>query len=152
MAEALENDPRNPCIGCGPENPLGLRLVFAREGDAVVATWKPSEHHQGWPERIHSGVFYIALVETLNWTFYGLTGKVGVGAQTSALEVRGATRPGDDVRLRGRMLAPREVEAQAEVGGSVVARMTREYHQPDAEGARKLLGYERLPAVLEGWF
>lgn len=152
MAQPLENDPRNPCIGCGPHNPLGLRLAFAREGDAVHGAFVPGEHHQGWPERVHSGVLYIALVETMNWAFWGLTGRTGVAKQTSALEVHGITRPGDAVRLRGRLLGPDEVEAVAEVRGKVVARMTRTYHRPDAEGARKLLGYERLPAVLEGAF
>ena len=34
----LENDPRNPCVGCGPLNPRGLQLKFEKVGEEVRST------------------------------------------------------------------------------------------------------------------
>ena len=33
----LENDPDNPCLECGQDNPIGLRLRFFKDGDLVSA-------------------------------------------------------------------------------------------------------------------
>jgi hypothetical protein len=34
----LENDPDNPCFGCGPSNPVGLHLHFFKKGNEDVET------------------------------------------------------------------------------------------------------------------
>jgi len=53
---ALENDEANPCFGCGPRNPRGLRLSFHRVGDRVETMLLADVTMEGWPGRLHSGI------------------------------------------------------------------------------------------------
>ncbi|MGQ0536211.1 MAG: PaaI family thioesterase [Methanobacteriota archaeon] len=57
MHEGLQDvDRENPCFGCGPENPLGLRIKSTPEGDGLVATWTPGPHHTGPPGILGGGI------------------------------------------------------------------------------------------------
>ena len=53
------------CFGCGQDNPIGLRLTYASEGDAVVTRFVPQEDHQGWPGIVHGGIIATLLYEVL---------------------------------------------------------------------------------------
>lgn len=54
------------CFACGQRNDAGLKLVFRREGDAVVTEYTPDERFQGFPGVVHGGVLATLLDETLN--------------------------------------------------------------------------------------
>ena len=54
------------CFACGQRNDVGLKLVFRREGDAVVTEYTPDERFQGFPGVVHGGVLATLLDETLN--------------------------------------------------------------------------------------
>jgi acyl-coenzyme A thioesterase PaaI-like protein len=54
------------CFGCGPQNPVGLKLAFAWEGDTCVTRWTPSAEHQGWAGRVHGGLLALVLDEVLS--------------------------------------------------------------------------------------
>ena len=58
IGEKIEIDiPNNPCFGCGPNNPNGLRLEFTRTAERSVETrFKAQPHHCGAPEVIHGGI------------------------------------------------------------------------------------------------
>src|SRR5438093_910717 len=56
----LENDQTNPCFGCGPGNPRGLRLSFRRMGDRVETSLLADVTMEGWPRRLHSGILSTA--------------------------------------------------------------------------------------------
>jgi len=60
----LEND--GYCFGCGPANPIGLKLTFRRDDDKYSALWTPSKEHQGWAGRIHGGLLALVLDEALS--------------------------------------------------------------------------------------
>ncbi|MFT3767835.1 MAG: hypothetical protein QM820_20485 [Minicystis sp.] len=45
-----------PCFGCSPEHPIGLRLAFTRRDDEVVTTFVPGEQYQGPPGLMHGGL------------------------------------------------------------------------------------------------
>ena len=60
---AIDVYPR--CFGCGQENPIGLRLSFDHDGDALVARFVPGEDHQGWPGIVHGGIIATLLYEVL---------------------------------------------------------------------------------------
>ena len=60
---AVETYPR--CFGCGQQNPIGLRLSFANDGDALVTRFVPGEDHQGWPGIVHGGIIATLLYEVL---------------------------------------------------------------------------------------
>ena len=54
------------CFGCGPDNPIGLKLTFAWEGDRCIAHWTPLPVHQGWAGRVHGGLLALLLDEALS--------------------------------------------------------------------------------------
>ena len=150
---ALENDPRNPCIGCGPEHPTGLRLAFRREGDIVTTSFAASGRFQGWPERLHSGILYLAMLETANWTVYGLRGRVGVPVRTGPLDAKRWIATGETLVLRGRLTSTDVTSAQAKIEagdeqGTVVAMLERDYELLGRDAFLKRMGYETVPPAL----
>lgn len=54
------------CFGCGPHNPIGLRLTFAWDGDVYGTRWTPAPEHQGWAGIVHGGLLALTLDETLS--------------------------------------------------------------------------------------
>lgn len=149
-AVRLENDPQNPCVGCGPEHPTGLRLAFQRRGDAVETTLEATERHQGWPGRLHSGILYLAMLETANWTVYGATGRVGLPTRTSALGLQRWVRVGETLTLTGRKDSANVVRVEAtDAEGRPVATLERAYDLVDRATFLERMGYDEVPAGLE---
>ena len=72
------------CFACGRENPIGLKLTFRREGDAVKAEFTPGEFHQGWPGVIHGGIIETLLDEAMAYVPFFL----GLNCVTAKMEVR----------------------------------------------------------------
>ncbi len=61
----------NPCYGCGPDNPIGLKLKFRDEDGKAKAEFTPSVHHQGWQGVIHGGLICALLDEAMGYvTFF----------------------------------------------------------------------------------
>jgi acyl-coenzyme A thioesterase PaaI-like protein len=48
--------PNNVCFGCGSENPDGLHIKSAMEGDECVAVWTSQEKYHGWETVINGGI------------------------------------------------------------------------------------------------
>lgn len=44
------------CFGCSPTNPVGLRMAFRRDGDAVIARYTIPDHFHGAPGIAHGGI------------------------------------------------------------------------------------------------
>lgn len=88
----------NRCFVCGPDNPSGLRLVFRREGEAVVAEFVPREEHVGWEGIVHGGLLAAVLDDAMGNVFF----LQGYQALTALMEVRfrRPVRPGDRLRVR----------------------------------------------------
>lgn len=53
------------CFACGVNNPIGLKLSFAMEGDEYVTYFTPSKEHQGWQGITHGGVISAVMDEVL---------------------------------------------------------------------------------------
>ena len=64
--------PDNACFGCGPANESGLRIRSfpTADDDAadVVATWKPSKHHEAFEGMLSGGIIGALLDCHSNWT------------------------------------------------------------------------------------
>jgi acyl-coenzyme A thioesterase PaaI-like protein len=71
------------CLGCGPENPAGLGLELAIEGERVRGVVTLDDRHQGAPGFAHGGAVATALDDTLG-TLLIVLGHPGV---TARLEV-----------------------------------------------------------------
>jgi acyl-coenzyme A thioesterase PaaI-like protein len=74
------------CFACGQQNPLGLKLVFRVEDDAIVADFLPREEYQGFPGIIHGGITAAVLDEALNRT--SLLAKEPLWTMTGRLDIR----------------------------------------------------------------
>ncbi len=109
------------CFGCGPANPIGLRLEFDHHPDGgVQARFTPGQEHQGWEGLMHGGLVTVLLDESMAWAAFASTSMY----YTGRLEVRyrqpvrtGATLVlrGWVARSRGRALETR-AEVQSEAG------------------------------------
>ena len=73
------------CIGCSPDNPIGLHLCFFEDGDDIVSKWKPSTNFQGWVNTLHGGIQALLLDEICGWV---VTRKLQTAGVTSKMETR----------------------------------------------------------------
>jgi acyl-coenzyme A thioesterase PaaI-like protein len=47
----------NQCVGCGNENPHGLKIKSYWDGNESICTWKPEDFHTaGWPNVLYGGI------------------------------------------------------------------------------------------------
>ena len=62
------------CFGCGPKNPIGLKLKPGWDGRVVRAEFTPSKLHQGWSGVVHGGIIGCLLDEAMSYAawFSGL--------------------------------------------------------------------------------
>lgn len=66
MAFAEQEDltfPDSTCFGCSPSHPIGLRLRFRREGDAIVTRTTVDDRFHGAPGIVHGGIVATLLDE-----------------------------------------------------------------------------------------
>ena len=63
------------CFGCGPDNPIGLKLDFKRDHNTASAEFTPEESHQGWHGIVHGGIIGCLLDEAMGYAtfFEGIT-------------------------------------------------------------------------------
>lgn len=64
------------CFGCGPENPIGLKLVFRKDGENTVGTFTPTGLHQGWSGLVHGGIILCLLDEAMAYAARFETGDI----------------------------------------------------------------------------
>src|SRR5437016_3699081 len=72
------------CFACGQDNPIGLRLRFTTEGDAVRAEFTPGPQYQGYDGVLHGGIVAAALDDAMAQLFH-LRGQETL---TAKLEIR----------------------------------------------------------------
>jgi hypothetical protein len=109
----LENPDENPCFGCGPLHSRGLRMSFAREGDAVVSEYAPREDEVGWPGLLHTGLHFTLLYEASYWAALELGGKVMNSYGPMAYEQERLPRTGVATRVEARIVAPEPFTVEA---------------------------------------
>ena len=89
----MEERPRVPistdksaglCIGCGQNNPYGLKLSFQWDGRGVVAEFTPGKHYQGWQRVVHGGIIASMLDEAMSYAIH-FTGK---SCLTAEMEIK----------------------------------------------------------------
>jgi acyl-coenzyme A thioesterase PaaI-like protein len=74
----------NNCFVCGPDNPIGLRIVFAIDGQRCRGEFTPQPNHCGFDGMTHGGIIYSALDDVMaNWLFLQ-----GARAYTAKCEIR----------------------------------------------------------------
>jgi uncharacterized protein (TIGR00369 family) len=68
----------NGCFGCGPDNPVGLKLAFERTGDVVRSHTKIARQYAGYRDFAHGGIVATMLDEAMGWAMLHLAGRHGV--------------------------------------------------------------------------
>jgi len=116
------------CFGCGPDNPIGLRLEFdwdSESGDCSTR-YAPAREHQGWKDRVHGGLVALVFDEVLSRVVLATEGHNWVTAELTTRLLRPA-RVGKALHFRARVVSKRarliisSGEAYTE-SGEVVAR------------------------------
>jgi acyl-coenzyme A thioesterase PaaI-like protein len=59
---------RSHCFGCGPSNEHGLRIESRRDGEGLVARWRPDDHHEAFDGVLNGGIIGALLDCHSNWT------------------------------------------------------------------------------------
>lgn len=104
--------PAHECFVCGPDNPIGLHLVFRLEDGACVSEFTPGPNHVGYPGVVHGGMIYSALDDVMaNWLYLR-----GARAYTARCEIRyrEPAAPGERLLLTGRPTARRRKVVEME--------------------------------------
>ena len=112
------------CFACGHDNPIGLKLRFALDGEDYVTSFEVRPEYQGWAGIAHGGLVATALDEVMARLLW----ERDINAITARLEVR-YRKPvpvGEMLEIRGRITRRRppviETEATATTrAGEVVA-------------------------------
>jgi uncharacterized protein (TIGR00369 family) len=91
------------CFACGPANPIGMHLVFDRDGesDEVIARATLAPHYQGWRGIAHGGIVMALLDEAMAHAA-GFAGHRGVTA-TVSVRFRKPVRLERPIVVRGRV-------------------------------------------------
>ncbi|MBI2830697.1 MAG: PaaI family thioesterase [Chloroflexi bacterium] len=58
------------CFGCGPNNPIGLKLKFEWDGKTARAEFTPGEVYQGWAGIVHGGILSVMLDEAMAYAAF----------------------------------------------------------------------------------
>jgi uncharacterized protein (TIGR00369 family) len=65
----------NPCVICGPDNPIGLHVQWTMEPPRASASVIVPEPFQGWRGVVHGGLVAALLDEAMWYAVYGATGQ-----------------------------------------------------------------------------
>lgn len=91
------------CIGCSPNNPLGLHMCFFEDGDDIVCEWKPTNDHQGWLDTLHGGVQGMLLDEIASWVLFRKLQTTGVTSKMEVKYMKPVSTLDDHITLRARI-------------------------------------------------
>ena len=146
MTDVLDGSifgPDQPCFGCAPDHPIGFRLAFEREDDAVVTRFTPTERYQGPPGIMHGGLVATLADEIGAWALIVLLEKFGFTAEMSG-KLDKPLRIGREVIGRGRIERPGSrvvsVSVELEQDGAIVYRGSLRFVLLDEAGAERMLG------------
>lgn len=113
--------PQSSCFGCGPANPQGLHVKSHVQGDAVVAEWRASPHHEAFPGMLNGGIVGALLDCHSNWTAaYSLMKQAGLDhppctvTADYAIQLRRPTPTGGVLQLSARVVELKEDRATIE--------------------------------------
>lgn len=130
--------PQSRCFGCGPANPKGLRIRSFQEGDELVATWSPQDHHEAFPGMMNGGIVGALLDCHANWT-----------AACALMEARGADCPPCTVtaEFRVKLKRPTPMTGELQLRARVV-----EISDPKVVVEGELWSGEKVTATVWGLF
>lgn len=143
--------PGQPCFGCSPDHPEGLRLRFEAIEGGVRTRFTPGTSRQGPVGIMHGGLVTTLADEVAAWAIIAETGKFGF---TTDMQCRfhqpvkvGAELVGE-ARLVRRSRRLMTVEVEITQGEAKCFSGTLRFAIMDKAGAERLMGIE-LPKAWE---
>lgn len=139
-----------PCFGCSPSNPFGMKLKPVREGREVTVRYTAPPEFQGPAGVMHGGLVTTLADELAGWVVIGVRKQFGF---TGAIEARllKPVRIGVEVEGRATILSENartlKIEVRLRQSGAEVYRGTFSFVVLDEAGTEKVMGM-RLP---ESW-
>ena len=88
------------CFGCSPNNPIGTRMRFYEDGDAIVSFWHPTQNHQSWLNTLHGGIQAVLLDEVCGWVVFHKLKTAGVTAKMEMRYHKPVSTLQDYIKLR----------------------------------------------------
>jgi acyl-coenzyme A thioesterase PaaI-like protein len=69
MVESLQDQfgSKGICFGCGPLNPMGLKIKSFVADEEVIAKWRPKAGHEGFKGMMNGGIIAALLDCHSNW-------------------------------------------------------------------------------------
>ena len=122
------------CFVCGPENNLGLKLVFRLEDEVCRSEFTPSEMHCGYDGVTHGGIIFSVLDDVMaNWihlnAIRAYTAKCDIRYKANLPTGTCVTLEGHCTKQRGRLIEMRGTMVRAdtnELVATTVASFMRE--------------------------
>jgi len=95
------------------------------------------------------------MLETANWTEFGITGRIGIPARTSGLRRQRWLPTGTRLRIEGRAKStgPSNLTMALEAfpsDGQSIATLERDFVLPNRQELLDRMGYEGIPALFAG--
>jgi uncharacterized protein (TIGR00369 family) len=130
------DDSSNPCFGCSPHNPIGLKLKPQVETEKCIAVFTPQPEHQGWSGYMHGGLISTVLDEVMGqWLWQN--GKPSVTAEMNIRFVK-PVPIGKELTAIARVKNERSrvVEMEAEIllnDGQTAAKATAKFFKKERD-------------------
>lgn len=113
----------NLCLGCGADNPIGLKMRVEQRGEEWVSELKVPQYFQGWAGMAHGGFLCTVMDEVMGWAVLREAGG-GVTVRLDARFLKPVTT-GSAIVVRGRITRRRgrvvRAEAQVELEDGTMA-------------------------------
>ena len=120
------------CFVCGDSNPVGLKIRFETDGQAVETRYIPRDEHAGFKRTLHGGIIATVLDEIMVWACTVHTNRFAYCAELNVRYLAPAP-PGGELIARGELgvnKRDRLYEAKGELRsleGKVLATSTGKY-------------------------
>jgi len=85
LKNPFQHRPGYNCFGCSPDNPMGLKMKFQKEGEYILSQWDPMDYYQGYGNILHGGIQSTIMDEIASWVVYT---QIGTSGMTADLTVR----------------------------------------------------------------
>jgi acyl-coenzyme A thioesterase PaaI-like protein len=139
-----------PCFGCSPSNPYGMKLKPVREGREITVTYTAPPEFQGPAGVMHGGLVTTLADELAGWVVIGVRRQFGF---TGAIEARllKPVRIGVEVQGRAKIVSENartlKIDVRLHQSGAEVYRGMFSFVILDEAGTERVMGM-RLP---EAW-
>ncbi len=144
------------CIGCSPDNPIGIKLSFTldEETQTVLAEWTPNFNYQGFYNVVHGGIQATLLDEIASWVLYTVLGTGGVTSQMQIRYHKPVFITKGTIKLKARMEKhhKRLADIKTELynsDGELCTEATVQYFVYPEEIAKKKYGYPGKEAFID---